>query len=137
MENNFSRLLLNDRSLRIDGAGAQLDLRLPWYRSLPLSVVDVSHLEIDGTSVPAQAMRLVVNGKSFELGELPELTGEFWFVLDTAVLQVPRPPDAGRSSHEIDLQLDLYPPYIPHLKWVTRAKRTLSAVSPANSGKSR
>ncbi len=137
MENNFSRLLLNDRGLRVGEAGTEIDVRLPWYRSLPLSVVDVGYLGIDGAEVPKEAMRLRVNGKCFDLGELPDRTEEFWFVLDTAVLQVSWPTNADRPSHEVDLQLDLYPPYIPHLKWVTRAKRTLRTVPASDPGRPR
>lgn len=127
MDNNFSYLLLNDRGLRAGPQGLELDIRLPWYRSLPLSVVEVVSLSIDGEPVAPERIRFEVNDKSFRLAELPDQIEEFWFVLDRAVLRVPGVEAAAGSSHRVEMQLNLYPPYIPHLIWVTRAGKDLRA----------
>lgn len=127
MENNFSSLLLQSDGLRIGRLEMEIDVRLPWYRALPVSVVDVASLTIDGRSIERADIRLRVNGKSFDLDELADHVEEFWFVLDRAVLQAPVAGLEPGTRHEVEVQLDLYPPYIPHLKWVTRAKRMLTA----------
>jgi uncharacterized protein DUF6379 len=127
MENNFSDLLLNERGLRTGPKGLEVDVRLPWYRSLPLSVVEVAALRIDGHSVPLQDIRFEINEKSFRLEELPEQTGEFWFVLDRAVLRVPSGTAGAGPEHQVELRLHLYPPYIPQLTWVTQVTKTLRA----------
>jgi hypothetical protein len=127
VDNNFSALLLNDQGLRAGPKGLELDVRLPWYRSMPLSVVEIASLRVDGQAVPLAEIRFEVNEKSFRLDELPGQIGEFWFVLDRAVLRVPATPVAAGSTHQVELQLNLYPPYIPHLTWVTRATKNLRA----------
>jgi len=125
MDNKFSALLLSDTGLRSAPGGLAINIRLPWYRSLPLSVVEVVSLSIDGRAVPTEALGFEINGKSFRHSELADLTGEFWFVLDDAVLRIPGREAAVGEQHDIDLQLNLYPPYIPQLTWATRAKKSL------------
>ncbi len=134
MDNNFSALLLDEAGLRAGRAGLELDVRLPWYRSMPLSVVEVASLAIDGRAVPPEAVRFEVNGKTFALGELPDQVGEFWFVLDDAVLHVAGVPAGEGETHDVELQLNLYPPYIPHLTWVTRSRKAMR-VRPARGAR--
>ncbi|MFM2289803.1 MAG: hypothetical protein RL684_2946 [Pseudomonadota bacterium] len=130
MDNNFSALLLNESGLRAGRSGLEIDVRLPWYRSMPLSVVEVASLAIDGQPVEPASIAFEINGKSFALAQLPEQVGEFWFVLDDAVLRVAGVPVRAGETHSVELQLNLYPPYIPHLTWVTRAKKS-ARVQPA------
>ena len=125
MDNNFSALLLSDAGLRSGPGGLEIDVRLPWYRALPLSVVEVASLSIDGQSVPPETLRFEINGKSFRLNELPDQIGEFWFVLDDAVLHVADQKLGIGEQHAVDLQLNLYPPYIPHFTWTTRSSKSL------------
>lgn len=128
MDTCFNAGLLDAQNgLRATPRGAEIDIRLPWYRSLPVSVVEVGSLSVDGQDVAAGNIRFEVNGKSFDLSELPSRTDEFWFVLDSAVLRLPDTQLQPGSDHEVDLQLNVYPPYVPHLKWVTKVKKTLRA----------
>jgi hypothetical protein len=128
MDTCFNALLLNaDRGLRVTPNGAEIDVRLPWYRSLPVSVVEVGGLKVDEQDVAPGDIRFELNGKSFELKDLPAHSGEFWFVLDAAVLRLPEIRLEPGTDHEVELQLNLYPPYVPHLKWVTKVRKTLRA----------
>ena len=90
MDTCFNAGLLDAQNgLRATPRGAEIDIRLPWYRSLPVSVVEVGSLSVDGKDVATSDIRFEVNGKSFDLNELPSHPGEFWFVLDSAVLRLP------------------------------------------------
>jgi len=126
MENNFSHSLLSVAESRIRADALELGVRLPWYRSLPLSVIEVADLTVDGHPIPHSDMKFEINGKSFSLDALRELTDEVWYVLDSAFIVARVPLQAGRD-HDIALQLNLYPPYIPGLTWVTQARRTIRA----------
>ena len=128
MDTCFNALLLDaEHGLRATPRGTEIDVRLPWYRSLPISVVEVGGLRVDDQDVPPGDIRFEINGKSFDLHELPRHADEFWFVLDSAVLRLPGTKLVPGSDHEVELQLNLYPPYVPHLKWVTKVKKTLRA----------
>ena len=128
MDTCFNALLLDaERGLRATPNGIEIDVRLPWYRSLPVSVVEIGSLRVDDQVVAASDIRFEINGKSFDLNELPARSDEFWFVLDAAVLRLPKARFEPGTDHEVELQLNVYPPYVPHLKWVTKVRRTLRA----------
>jgi hypothetical protein len=88
--------------------GAELRLRLPWYRSLPLSSVDVE-LTVDGTAIERERVRFCVNDRDYTLAELHERFDEFWFVLDPARLRV-----AGLEpgTYDVEVELGLRIPYL-------------------------
>ena len=88
--------------------GIELRLRSPWYRSLPLSSIDV-RLELDGAEVKPERIRFCVNDRDYELDELRDRFDEFWFVLDAARLRVSAVPP---GAHEVDLRLSLRIPYL-------------------------
>lgn len=125
MANIFEQRLLSPVGRRT-ATGVVLDIRLPWYRSLPLSTVEVARLRIDGREIAPERMTFELNGRRFRLAQLPELVNEWWYVLDSAYLHVDHPEMRG-DAHTVELTLNLYPPYIPGLTWVTRSQQPLRA----------
>jgi uncharacterized protein DUF6379 len=124
MKNTFSERLLPADEVTIGKDRVGLGVRLPWYRSLPLSVVEIGELAIDGKIVPSERMKLTLDGKTYSLSDLPERTEHFWYVLDSARLDLDWALDPTRG-HEVTLTMNLYPPYIPGLTWVTRGSLTI------------
>ena len=105
--------------------GVRLEVRLPWYRALPLSTVEFEHLAIDGRDVPLDGGRLEIGGQEFALADLAELTDTFWYVLDSGYLTLPdlSPPPGSRCT--VSLSTVLYPPYIPGLRRVNTQTETV------------
>ena len=105
--------LVEDNSLRVINDGYQINVRLNWYRSLPLSCVQNIKLVVDGEEVPSSDMRFAVNGNQYTIDEIAEKVEEFWFVQDAAQLQVLQlsKVHAG-ESHEIEAEIALRFPYI-------------------------
>lgn len=124
MKNNFSDELIAAGS-KANKDGLCLEVWLPWYRTLPLSVIEVAELKLDGEAVALDGAELELNGKRFPLAALPDLVGEPWFVQDSAWLHVPVPGLAEGGEHRADLLMKLYPPYIPMLTWATRGSATI------------
>jgi hypothetical protein len=116
--------IIEDGSLRAHGSGFSINARLPWYRSLPLSTVDVAGLKVDGQPIELGQVEFVVNGRARKLPELRDLEQEFWFVLDTAEIRVSGTELKRGSVHDIELELLLQPPYIKglqrFLRWTKR-----------------
>lgn len=125
LKNNFSDYLIAKQGSKVHDGVLSLELWLPWYRAMPLSVVEVAELVVDGQALSLDGAELEVNGKRFPLSALPELVGENWFVQDSAYLHVPTEPLALNGMHDVELLVRLYPPYIPMLTWATRGSATL------------
>jgi hypothetical protein len=105
--------LIEDNSLRATEDGYQLEIRLEWYRSLPLSSVEGVQLALDGEPVPQDKIRFGINGHEYRLDELTDLADEDWFILDPAVLRV---RDAGKvkagENHDLEAEVTFRAPYI-------------------------
>jgi Domain of unknown function (DUF6379) len=121
--------VISDNGLSAIPSGYRIDIRLPWYRSLPLSTVEVGEVLVDGTAVAPAKIRFELEGRSYALSDMPELTDKVWFVLDSAFLNVEGSALPAGSEHSVSVTLNLYPPYIRGLKRVSRETKTLRASS--------
>ena len=120
MKNTFSDALVRISTSRCTPGHLVLELRLPWYRTLPLSVVEFAAIELDGQPLPLAGATLALDGQSYPLDAMPTLTQAQWFVLDSACLSLPVPGFDPAQRHAAAVLMKLYPPYIPMLVWVTR-----------------
>jgi hypothetical protein len=97
---------------RLDDGSLRLAMRLPWYRSLPFSVVVVASLAVDGVDIDLAQAMIEYDGERWPLTANGERTNTFWFIRDSAFLVVPgAAPAAG--AHSVALTLKVSPPYIP------------------------
>jgi hypothetical protein len=122
----FVTRVITDDGLRLSEAGFDLDIRLPWYRSLPLSTVNVAELKIDGQVIPASAITFEVNGKAFSLGDLKAHPEEWWFVLDSAYLHVSGTKLQPGTEHDVSATIGIKPPYIPGFFRLTECNKRLA-----------
>jgi Domain of unknown function (DUF6379) len=125
MPNIFQSIVLGDE-LRVSEGALHLSVRLPWYRTLPLSTFEVAALRIDGHEIAPSSLRLSLNGKSFALDELADKVDEQWYVLDAADLEVRGASLTPGTQHQVDLTVTLYPPYIPGLAWAVKGSKRLT-----------
>lgn len=126
-KNAFSDYLITPEDSLVTPDGLVLDLRLPWYRSLPLSVVMPTQLLVDGQPLSLEGATVEYEGRRYTLAELPEQTGTVWFIQDSVLLHVPTPQPLSAGPHHVVVTLNLYPPYIPMLTHVTRGDAVVRA----------
>lgn len=94
----------------VRGDEALVPLRVPWYRSLPLSSLEALAVSVDGHPVPDADLRLTLGETDYSLADLAERSDEFWFVADTAHVKAPA---AGLGEHaEIAASATFRIPYI-------------------------
>ena len=105
--------------------GLRLAMRLPWYRSLPFSTVEVASLEIDGEGVDLSDAVIEYEGNAWPLAQLGEQVNAFWFVRDSAFLRLPGRTAAPGSEHTVALTINVSPPYIPGMKRANPQTETL------------
>lgn len=123
----WSTRLISDDGLKRTATGFEVDVRLPWYRSLPLSVLHGISLRLDGTEVPASAMRLRVNGVGHALSDLENRTDDWWYVLDSGILEVDHPQLEPGSRHVVDITLTFEIPYVAGAVIPSNCVKTLAA----------
>jgi len=117
--------LIEADSLKATPAGFSIGVRLPWYRTVPLSTVELVSLKVDERSIPANSIRFAINGGEWRLQQLPDLVDQQWFVIDTAELRVVDDRLDRGSEHEVEVVLAVYPPYIKGLRRLLRWSRRM------------
>jgi len=104
--------IIEQGTLKTQGARAAVEVRIPWYRALPASCISDVSLAVDGIPAPADSIRWEMNGKTFRLPDLADDTEEWWFPLDSAVVSGDIPVDDPGAEHTVEVELKLYIPYI-------------------------
>jgi hypothetical protein len=104
--------VIGDGSLCAAGEGFTFDLRMPWYRALPLSSLEGLEVRIDGEPVRSEELRLSLDRKTYSLADLPPLHDEWWYVADPAEVRAPKPGGLAPGGHELDVTIALRIPYI-------------------------
>lgn len=114
-------------SLKADRDGLDIEVRLPWYRGLPLSDIEVGEIRINGEVIAPEKVTFRVNGKERPAKELEEYYEENWYVLDSAYVHVPYASAEKGQQYEVKLTLVLYPPYIPGIPFQNSFNERMSA----------
>lgn len=117
--------IIGEEGLRSRDGELVLAMRLPWYRSLPFSVVEVDSLTIAGKPVDLSGAMIEYDGERWSLAANGERVDSFWFVRDSAFLVVPGAAPAAGSEAEVALTLFVSPPYIPGMKRFNTQAETL------------
>ena len=108
--------IIGEEGITASADGLRLAMRLPWYRSLPFSTVEVAEVTIDGQPVDLGDARIEYDGESWNLAANGEQTNSFWFVRDSVYLFMPGRSLEKGSVHSVSLILNVSPPYIPGMK---------------------
>ena len=117
--------VIGEEGLAATAGGLKLAMRLPWYRSLPFSVVEVGPLSIDGEAVDLSDALIEYNGQQWPLAENGEKVDTFWFIRDSAFLVLPSLSAEVGETREVSLNLFISPPYIPGMRRTNPQTSTL------------
>jgi hypothetical protein len=79
----FDRYMICEDTLRNveDGGvatGFELEVRMPYYRGLGLSMVEDIELTVDGERVAREALRFGVRGRAYSLDQMEDELDERW-----------------------------------------------------------
>ncbi len=105
-EEGFYKLLLNGKS-----AGFNLDVRINYYRGLPLSSVQKLELKVDKKRIPENQILAELHGKMFPVRQLKELYAEYSGIKTPMHLRV-YDYDLEPGEHEVELTLIYKSPYM-------------------------
>lgn len=88
-----------------------LKIRLPWYRCLPVSVIDKIDIAIDGKAVQEGSIKVLIAGEPKTIPEIKKYTRLIWSNLETQDVQVTLDMPIAQGAHEIQLDLRVDLPY--------------------------
>lgn len=116
----FDKYIICENSLRQrsgsdSSPGFSLEVRLPYYRALGLSMVEKIALTIDGEAVPQERMTLVVADGAFAVPELGGVHDARWGFGEVARLDVDGVALAAspEGGHDVQVEQHLRISYLP------------------------
>ena len=112
----FDKYIICEDSLRSTDTfepGGEVEVRLPYYRGLGLSMVEAVDVSVDGVPIDPQQTTLSVHGQTYRFSDLGEVLDDRWEMGERAVLAfaLDRPLTSG--DHQIDVSVRLRISYMP------------------------
>lgn len=121
MATQFMKLGFTDRVIRQDGfynlllngqqVGFNLDLRINYYRGLPLSSVQKIEITVDGEKIPEYLMLAELNGKQFTVSQMPEMYMEYWGSKTPMHMRVFN-YGLSQGEHDVAVRIEYKNPYM-------------------------
>jgi len=106
----FARHLLG--SARLEDDALLLDIRLNWYRSVPLSCVEQLQISLDGVPLDPRHTTLELGDVRLPVGELRTQDERWWSVVDTATVRAGLDVPPLRGRHTVGLVIGTRIPYL-------------------------
>jgi hypothetical protein len=99
---------------REDGAtGGVVEVRMPYYRGLTLSMVEAVDLTLDGQPVPASRTTFTVHGNTYTFDQLPRTTDDRWEMGERAQLAFETDEPLAPGEHDVAVAVRLRISYMP------------------------
>ena len=105
-EDGFYNILLNGKQV-----GFNVDLRINYYRGLPLSAVQKIELTVDGEEIPQNLMLANLNGKHFSVAQMKEMYMEYWGSKTPMHLHVFN-YGLAPGEHKVEVRIEFKSPYM-------------------------
>jgi hypothetical protein len=99
---------------RDDGrTGGVVEVRMPYYRGLGLSMVEAVDLVLDGSPVPAERTTFSVHGNTYAFDQLPQVMDDRWEMGERAQLAFETDEPLTPGEHDVTVVVRLRISYMP------------------------
>jgi hypothetical protein len=99
---------------RDDGTpGGVVEVRMPYYRGLGLSMVEAVDLVLDGRPVPAPQTTFTVHGNTYTFDQLPTTFDDRWEMGERAQLAFETGEPLAPGEHDVAVSVRLRISYMP------------------------
>ena len=99
---------------RDDGrTGGVVEVRMPYYRGLGLSMVEAVDLTLDGAPVPSDRTTFTVHGNTYRFDQLPTVLDDRWEMGERAQLAFETDQPLAPGEHDVAVAVRLRISYMP------------------------
>jgi hypothetical protein len=112
----FDKYIVCDDTLRTTDdtrTRGSVDVRMPYYRGLGLSMVEGVDLAIDGNPVPAHATTFTVHGNTYPMVDLPGILDDRWEMGEPARIDFALDQPLEPGDHVVTAAVRLRISYMP------------------------
>ncbi|MFJ8655732.1 DUF6379 domain-containing protein [Streptomyces rochei] len=99
---------------RTDGRpGGELEVRMPYYRGLFLSMVEAVDLTLDGRAIPPERTTFTVHGNTYTFDQMPRVTDDRWEMGERSVLAFTTDTPLEPGEYDVAVSVRLRISYMP------------------------
>lgn len=109
----YDRYLIVEDSLRASSEGFEFDVRVAYYRSVALSMIDAIEVTVDGEEVSREAIGFVLRGVSYRVNDLEDNSDIRWEFGEIATVRVDRAQPLPPGAHVVEFVQLLRIIYMP------------------------
>lgn len=110
----FDKYIICEEGFRRDAdRGGRIEVRMPYYRGLGLSMVEAVDLVIDGTPVPPELTTFTVHGHTYTFAEMRGVTDDRWEMGERAELAFETGEPLAPGEHDVAVSVRLRISYMP------------------------
>ena len=112
----FDKYIVCEENFRTrdDGRpGGVVEVRMPYYRGLGLSMVEAVDLVFDGTPIPAGRTTFTVHGNTYTFDQLPHTFDDRWEMGERAELAFETGEPLALGEHDVTVVVRLRISYMP------------------------
>jgi hypothetical protein len=93
--------------------GGVVEVRMPYYRGLALSMVEAVDLTLDGRPIPPERTTFTVHGNTYTFDQLPRVTDDRWEMGERAQLAFETDEPLAPGEHDVTVAVRLRISYMP------------------------
>jgi hypothetical protein len=112
----FDQFIVCEENFRVrdDGRpGGVVEVRMPYYRGLTLSMVEAVDLILDGEPIPPERTTFTVHGNTYTFEQLPQVTDDRWEMGERAQLAFETDQPLSPGEHDVAVTVRLRISYMP------------------------
>jgi hypothetical protein len=112
----YDRYIICEEGFRVldeNRTGGRIEVRMPYYRGLALSMVEAVDLVLDGRPIPPERMSFTVHGNTYTFAELPAVTDDRWEMGERAELAFQTDEPLAPGEHDLTVSVRLRISYMP------------------------
>ena len=109
----FDQYIVCAEGFRAREDGGVVEVRMPYYRGLGLSMVEAVDLVLDGTPVPPERTDFTVHGNTYRFDELPHILDDRWEMGERAQLGFRLDEPLAPGEHDVAVSVRLRISYMP------------------------
>jgi len=92
--------------------GFELKVRIPYYRGVPLSMVDTIIVKVQNEVFTNDRIRFTVAAGSYMMSEMETVADKRWNFDETATLKIYKPGGLINFDHSVSVEISVRPPYL-------------------------
>jgi hypothetical protein len=109
----YDKYIVCEENFRATETGGVVEVRMPYYRGLTLSMVEAVDVTVDGTPIPPERTTFTVHGNTYALDRLPTVTDDRWEMGERAQLAFETDEPLAPGEHDVAVNIRLRISYMP------------------------